>query len=86
MCRPTSPEEVFDYDASMNNFDNAQILDNETPMPLPPPNTNLKKKNYMKITVPTLVAETNIQVKLIYNELIKALQWTTNYDNLVMNQ
>ncbi|CAM4960326.1 unnamed protein product, partial [Rotaria socialis] len=74
------------YDASMNNFDNAQILDNETPMPLPPPNTNLKKKNYMKITVPTLVAETNIQVKLIYNELIKALQWTTNYDNLVMNQ
>ncbi|CAF4352822.1 unnamed protein product [Rotaria socialis] len=61
------------YDASMNNFDNAQILDNETPMPLPPPNTNSKKK-------------TNIQVKLIYNELIKALQWTTNYDNLVMNQ
>ncbi|CAF1022763.1 unnamed protein product [Rotaria magnacalcarata] len=24
--------------------------------------------------------------RLIYNELIKTLQWTTNYDNLVMNE
>ncbi|CAF4257060.1 unnamed protein product [Rotaria socialis] len=55
MCRATSSEEVFDY-VSMNNFDNPQVLQNETITSSSLPNDNLKAKNYMHITIPTLAA------------------------------